>query len=301
MGMYRELPQLRSFKTGTGQRMNFVVIDVETANPNFASICQIGIAPFRDGVLEQPQEWLVNPHDYFDPINVSIHGIDEDTVRAAPRWPEVYATVAPFLAGNIVASHTAFDHAAVRQACATWNVSACECRWLDTARVVRRAWPQFSKSGYGLANVAATFGIKYQAHDASEDARCAGEILMLAVEQTGLSVEQWLARVCQPIHATGDVPHANIEGPLFGEVLAFTGALSMPRHDAAVAAASAGCQVEAAVTKHTTLLVVGDQDIRRLAGHEKSSKHRKAEDLIKKGQRIRIVGESDFKGIIGQA
>ncbi len=31
--------------------MNFVVIDVETANPNFASICQIGIGEFRDGVL----------------------------------------------------------------------------------------------------------------------------------------------------------------------------------------------------------------------------------------------------------
>jgi DNA polymerase III subunit epsilon len=280
--------------------MNFVVIDVETANPNFASICQIGIAPFRDGVLEQPREWLVNPQDYFDPINVSIHGIDEHSVRNAPKWPEVYAAVAPFLAGNVVASHTAFDRAAVTQACGTWNVSACECRWLDTARVVRRAWPQFSKSGYGLANVAATFGIKYKAHDASEDARCAGEILMLAVGQTGLSIEQWLVRVCQPIHATEDVPHANIEGPLFGEVLVFTGALSMPRHDAAVAAANAGCEVEPGVTKHTTLLVVGDQDIRRLAGHEKSSKHRKAEELINKGQRIRIVGESDFKRIIGQ-
>jgi DNA polymerase-3 subunit epsilon len=280
--------------------MNFVVIDVETANPNFASICQIGIAPFRDGVPERPRQWLVNPRDYFDPINVSIHGIDDDTVRDAPTWPEIYAAVAPFLAGNIVASHTAFDRAAVTQACGTWNVSACECRWLDTARVVRRAWPQFSKSGYGLANVAATFGIKYQAHDAAEDARCAGEILMLAVGQTGLSVEQWLVRVCQPIHTTEDVPHANIEGPLFGEVLVFTGALSMPRHDAAVAAANAGCEVEPGVTKHTTLLVVGDQDIRRLAGHEKSSKHRKAEELINKGQRIRIVGESDFKRIIGQ-
>jgi DNA polymerase-3 subunit epsilon len=46
--------------------------------------------------------------------------------------------------------------------------------------------------------------------------------------------------------------------------------------------------------------VVGDQDIRRLAGHEKSSKHRKAEELIRQGQRIRIVGESDFKSIVAQ-
>jgi DNA polymerase-3 subunit epsilon len=48
------------------------------------------------------------------------------------------------------------------------------------------------------------------------------------------------------------------------------------------------------VNKKTTLLVVGDQDISRLAGHDKSSKHRKAGDLIGEGQNIRILGESDF-------
>jgi DNA polymerase-3 subunit epsilon len=280
--------------------MNFVVIDVEIANPNLASICQVGIASFCNGILEQSRQWLVNPQDYFDPINVSIHGIDEDTVRGAPTWPEVYSIISPFLIGSVVASHTAFDRAALGQACGRWKLQGCECCWLDTARVVRRAWPQFATSGYGLANVAATFGIKYQAHDASEDARCAGEILMLAIGQTNLSIEQWLVRVRQPIHSAANLPEANHDGILYGEVLVFTGALSMQRHDAAVLAANAGCQVEEGVTKRTTLLVVGDQDIRRLAGHEKSSKHRKAEDLINKGQRIRIVGESDFNSIIDQ-
>ena len=31
--------------------MNFAAIDVETANPDCASICQIGIAEFKDGAL----------------------------------------------------------------------------------------------------------------------------------------------------------------------------------------------------------------------------------------------------------
>ena len=31
--------------------MEFVVIDVETANANLASICQVGIASFRNGEL----------------------------------------------------------------------------------------------------------------------------------------------------------------------------------------------------------------------------------------------------------
>jgi DNA polymerase-3 subunit epsilon len=77
-------------------------------------------------------------------------------------------------------------------------------------------------------------------------------------------------------------------------VIAFTGALSMRRDEAADLAAGCGCDVAASVTERTTLLFVGDQDIRRLAGHDKSSKHRKAESLIEKGQPIRILGESDF-------
>ena len=87
----------------------------------------------------------------------------------------------------------------------------------------------------------------------------------------------------------------NPEGPLYGEVLVFTGALSMPRSQAADLAAVIGCQVATAVTKKTTMLVVGDQDIKRLAGHEKTSKHRKAEELIAKGISIRILKESDFR------
>jgi DNA polymerase III subunit epsilon len=58
-----------------------------------------------------------------------------------------------------------------------------------------------------------------------------------------------------------------------------------------------GAAVEAGVTKHTTLLVVGDQDIDKLNGADKSSKHRKAETLIEKGQPIRILGEADFMSV----
>ncbi len=60
----------------------------------------------------------------------------------------------------------------------------------------------------------------------------------------------------------------------------------MPRREAADLAASAGCSVVGSVGQTVTLLVVGDQDVRRLAGHQKSSKHRKAEELIGKGQAL---------------
>ena len=86
----------------------------------------------------------------------------------------------------------------------------------------------------------------------------------------------------------------NPDGPLAGEEIVFTGALSITRREAAALAATLGCDVAASVKKTTTLLVVGDQDIRLLAGNEKSAKHRKAEELVRGGQPIRFLKESDF-------
>ncbi len=282
--------------------MDFVVIDVETANADFSSICQVGIASFRDGELADAWVSLVNPEDYFSPINISIHGIDEDQVIDAPTWKAVFQQVACRLQNRIVVSHTPFDRVALARACNRYNLAGCECTWLDSAKVVRRAWPEFSKSGYGLSNVAAHFGIDYRAHDALEDARCAGLLLLRAVAETGISPEQWLTRVEQPIDPAGNghKRDGDPDGELFGEILVFTGSLSIPRREAADTAAGAGCRVDDGVTKHTTMLVVGDQDLRVLACHDKSSKHLKAEQLIAKGQHIRIIGESDFMRIVAQ-
>jgi DNA polymerase III subunit epsilon len=216
----------------------------------------------------------------------------------APTWTDVLPHVSARLTGHIVVSHTPFDRLALGRASDRAKTTALACTWLDSARVVRRTWPQFAKSGYGLTNVATHFGIAYRAH---EDARCTGEVLLRAIAETGLTPTQWLLRVEEPVDPNATDRFAqdgNPNGDLFGESVVFTGALSIPRREAAEAAAAAGCRVEDGVTKHTTLLVVGDEDIRRLSGHEKSSKHRKAEQAIAKGQPIRILGESDFRRIV---
>ena len=276
--------------------MDFVAIDVETANADLSSICQIGIASFCDGALTESWSSLVNPQSTFEPMNSKVHGIDADRVKDSPPWDVVVAHVIQRLNNQIAVSHTAFDRIALTRACVRSNVDSINCRWLDSARVVRRAWPQFNKSGYGLEKVAKHFEIEYRAHDALEDARCAGEILLRAIAHTGASAEQWITRM--GISGAPIANEGNADGELFGEVLVFTGSLSIARSEAAEAAAKSGCRVVDNVTKLTTLLVVGDQDIALLAGHEKSSKHRKAEQLILEGQRIRILSESDFKRIV---
>jgi DNA polymerase-3 subunit epsilon len=81
-------------------------------------------------------------------------------------------------------------------------------------------------------------------------------------------------------------------------VIVFTGTLEIPRRLAADLAAAAGCDVEQGVTKRTTPVVVGDQDVRRLNGKAKSGKHRKAEQLVRDGYPLRILRETDFKELV---
>jgi DNA polymerase III subunit epsilon len=276
---------------------SFAAIDVETANADFASICQIGIVCFAaDGTIVDEWQSLVNPEDHFDPINVTIHRITEETVVGAPTWPAVVAAVADRLSGMAV-SHTAFDRVSMNRAFARYGLLTPTVTWLDSARVARRAWPDHcGRRGYGLRSVADMLALEFVHHVAVEDARIAGQIILCAIRDTGLSVEDWFRRVEHPISPIAQT--GNPEGPLFGYSVTFTGALSMARADAARLAADAGCDVKNSVTHETTLLVVGDQDIRHLAGHEKSSKHRKAEELIRAGQVIRIICERDFLELV---
>jgi DNA polymerase-3 subunit epsilon len=278
--------------------MEFVAIDVETANADMSSICQIGLALFRKGQLVEEWKTYIDPEDYFDETNVSIHGIDEETVKGAPVISDVSREIYRFLDDHISVCHTHFDRIAVQQAFEKYKLRHPRCRWLDSARVARRTWADFAQRGYGLGNICAFLGYDFTQHDALEDAKAAAYILNAAIEKTGLDIEGWLRCIKQPIGAGSGSAikrDGNLEGPLYGEVLVFTGALEIPRREAADMAARMGCHVDPGVTKKTTILVVGDQDVKKLAGHEKSSKHRKAEELISKGRAIRILRETDFR------
>src|SRR6266699_2126174 len=180
--------------------MPFVAIDFETANPCLSSICQIGVVTFDDNSHTDVWQTLVNPLDYFDPTNVYIHGIDEDDVKDAPRFRDVYEKLSGMLAGQIVAHHTGFDKGSFAQATARDGLSGVECNWLDTAKVARRTWPEVAHRGYGLGNLASKLGIEFQHHTAHEDARVAGEILIRAIRHTGMALPDWLHRVRQPIN-----------------------------------------------------------------------------------------------------
>lgn len=287
--------------------MQFVAIDLETANPDMSSICQVGLAIFSDGKLVGEWSTLVDPEDYFDDVNISIHGIEPTMVKGQPTLPRIAEKLCSYLTGTVSVCHTHFDRVALNRAYIKYNLNPPDTIWLDSARVVRRTWSDLAWRGYGLANVCNKIGYNFQHHDALEDAKAAGHVLLAALRESKTDIETWIQRVKRPIaperSSSGPALRrvGNPEGDLFGETIVFTGSLEITRSEAADLAAMVGCEVSSGVTKKTTILVVGDQDILRLAGREKSIKHRKAEELVAAGQPIRIIRETDFKEIVQNA
>ncbi len=185
----------------------FISIDLETANPNPWSICQIGVAEFRNGALASNWMTYVDPVERFNRDNVAIHGITGAAVRGWPRLPEVAEQLAETLNGKIVVSHSQFDRVALEQAFDRQCIKRLSCRWLDSTMVARRAWEGLSKRGFGLENLCRLLGYRYQRHDALGDAKAAGVVVLAAIDQTGIRLDQWLEQVELPI---GDGPRKPI-------------------------------------------------------------------------------------------
>ncbi len=287
---------------------DFIALDVETANADLASIYSIGLVHFKGGDVFKSITVLVDPEDDFDPINVSIHGIRPEDVAGKPTMAKVFPVVGAALQDAAIVHHSPFDRTALWRAAEKYGADGLPCYWLDNLQVARKTWDRFKlDGGYGLANLAQAFSLEFRHHDAAEDARVAGLLLLEAIADGGVPLQQWLDDLGYASSSPGVAPRrikapvypkvarkGDGDGPLLGETVTFTGRLSMSRDKAASQASVAGADVDDNVTKRTTILVVGDQDLRATKGQEKSTKHRKTEELIAKGRSIKIVGESDF-------
>ncbi|KQY60225.1 hypothetical protein ASD11_12210 [Aeromicrobium sp. Root495] len=304
--------------------LDFTAIDFETANSYRGSPCSVGLIKVRNGLIVDEQHWLIRPPeaaDWFDPFNISIHGITPVMVSDAPRWREVLPDIVAFIGDDVVIAHNAgFDIGVIRYACAVDNIEWPAIDFLCTLVLARRA---FSLPSYRLPFVTEACGATLeQHHDALADARAVVHIVRgLAVLAGTLDLRELaslhLVRVGRmesgiysgsvstasgsgSLVATEANADADPEGHLFGRVVVFTGALmSMTRQLAWDEVARSGGTPELNTTKRTNVLVLGDFNPANLRpGATYSGKARKAFELQDKGQDIELMTEEDFLRVL---
>ncbi|MDO5031422.1 exonuclease domain-containing protein [Corynebacterium sp.] len=174
--------------------LNFTAVDVETANDNWGSVCQIGAVRFRDGEEAESRTWLCTPPpglEHFEDVNISIHGITAEDVAGAQPFAEAAAELFDFLGEDVLVAHNAqFDSTALRTGLLRAKAPiptvelACSlalARDASAARVI-------TVDNHKLPTVAAYVGAeRFRHHDATEDARAAGVIVCRLAQLFGHS------------------------------------------------------------------------------------------------------------------
>lgn len=267
--------------------MDFVAIDVETANYTRGSICSIGWAEVVGGQLHSAGSMLCRPPeslDWFESyLTDQVHGIGAGDVAGLPRFDQVWEVLLDVIDGRPVIAHNApFDIGAIRSACTASGRMWPSLTYGCTLSLSRRL---LDLPSHSLPIVSEYLGVTLvDHHDAAADATAAASVLLAMARRVGaVSLDELLSAArCAFGQVTADTwrgpralpllvsssggpatPTANLDAnpsnPFFGQQVCFTGGLSsMLRREAWEAVAGAGGQVNKSTTKKTSILVIGD-------------------------------------------
>jgi len=171
---------------------HFFSIDVETANADRSSICQIGIVAVEDGVITSEWSSLVNPEVDFHPRNRILHGISARMVADQPTFSDVYAELEKFMQGTLLVAHSRFDKQALLAAAIKSNLAPYSPVWLDSRQIAKAAWhdTDICSNGLALDEICTNLGISFEHHDALEDAKAIAQIVIRACEDTKLAPQE---------------------------------------------------------------------------------------------------------------
>ncbi len=298
--------------------MDFIALDVETANSHPGSVCQIGLAKVRAGKVDGTWMTYVDPEQAFEAGNIWIHHITAQTVAGAPNFAQIYRGLAEAMRGEVVIAHTGFDRRALACAAERYGLPEIACTWLDSLAIARRAWDKEQCGSYGLGKLCGFLGYRFKHHDALEDALAAAHIVLAACHGKGLNIPQWQVRVQQPVKlpkakrpappspaasraappSASTAPGAEAQNAAEGVVLA--GSLVRRRKEVIAAAEALGYRVDGKVSAATRVVIIGEGLLAKEESGAVPVKVRQAEARIAKGQAIRFMGEEAILALAAQ-
>lgn len=307
--------------------LNFVAIDLETATWEKSSICEIGIAVVKNSKIVESKSWLVQPYrNQYDSFNIDIHGITPEMTKNSPSFKQVWKEVNPYLDGQVVVAHnTAFDMYALKYAFDENEMPYPSFQHFCSYRVAKYCFKD--TYSYSLPIVCEAMGIEFPHHHRAEgDAIGCAKVFIKSIELSGVndleelqskyefkcgyfanncfegqhSTRRWAVSSKSNNDYVGDPAKVDVNSYFYGKSVCFTGACQWASRDKLLQTiADIGGFPQKGVNKSTEILVVGQQDYRRVGDDGMSSKQEKAMKLKDGGQDIEIMPESQFLSMLG--
>lgn len=294
----------------------YVVIDVETTglNPSYDFIIELSAVKIKNNAIIDTFSTLVKPDEalyedessneyYVDDFITELTGITNEMLKNAPYISDVLEQFLSFVGNSIIIGHNVnFDINFIYDNVLEILKRDFSNDFVDLLRISRKVFPDFEN--HKLSTLADNFKVEVErSHRAEYDCittfKCF-EFCRNYVEKNQIDIQPYYVGK----HLNLNEIHANVTEfdethPLYKKHVIFTGTLEkMSRKDAAQIVVNFGGILENGVTKKTNYLVLGNNDYCKTIKDGKSTKQKKAETLILKGQDLQIIPEDIFYELI---
>ena len=153
---------------------NYIVLDIETPNRSRSSISAIGIVIVENNEIKDTVYSLINPEDTFEDFIIEMTGIDPEMVKDKPKFNEFWPEIKELLNSYPIVGHNiTFDLNVISTALEHYNIKAPSFKYYCTLKL---AFKRLELKSYALENIMNYLNIKYDAHNALEDAKASYEL-----------------------------------------------------------------------------------------------------------------------------
>ena len=289
---------------------NYIIIDLETTglDPSYDEIIEVCAIKYENCRQVDIFSTLVKPNNYIDEFISRLTGITNDMLEEAPSISEILPSLYEFIGNSLLVGHNInfdinFLYDNFNNVCGLLLKNNFIC----TMRLSRIFMPNLSH--HRLKDLINYFGLDNAgAHRAINDCLNTNKIFenMRIANATNNTLELFKSRKKarkqnnkQLRNLTPQVDKFNENNYFFDKYVVFTGALARySRAEAAQIVVNMGGLYQDTITKKTNYLILGNNDYCKMIKDGKSSKQRKAELYISKGQDLQILSENVFYDIL---
>lgn len=282
----------------------YVMLDTETTgfSVEWDSMIEIGALKVQNGEIIDTFETFVKLDEELPEFITELTGITDAMLIDAPAPQEAVKAFLDFLGDDMIVGYNVkFDINFIQEDLKRYFGQEMNNDYIDCMRIARKLFPD--EKHHRLKDMRKLFGIiADKEHRASHDCIATKAVFEklreVAIDKYG-SIEDFKKAFGYKGLKASDISAQNssfdVTHILFGMTCVFTGTLEkMTRREAMQAVVDIGGIVGDNVTKDTNFLILGNNDYCKTIKDGKSTKQKKAESLMLKGNDISIIPENVF-------